>query len=278
MNMRAVWLVALGGLSSASACSNEDPSPPSTTAEDPPPGGVGAVSVYSYGPPKDAVSIAAGFHRNSGAKEVCTSETVGTAGECVVRTCTNVETQGPGALTGPITVTVGPRALTVVPTGPGIYAPPADNTPALFAGGETITFTVAPAGDVPAHGATVVAPTPLVLTKPEPTATIHATRSTDLELAWTGGAAGELLFVTGIEGSDGGVVALTCRFPAAPGGAVLAADVLARLPPTVAPAPTFFWVMSRTEIDAGPWHTAFSALGEVLGPTGSPVSTQLVLE
>lgn len=241
---------------------------------DPPPGGDGAVSVYSYGPPKDSVTIAAGFHRHSGAREVCTSEA---AGECTIRTCTNVETPGPAASTGRISATVEGRVVSIQPTGPGFYSPAANNTPALFHGGESIDIRVEAAGDVPAHGISLVAPAPVVLTTPDPAKPISVDRASDLALAWSNGGPGEILFVTGVQDADGIVTSLTCRFTASAGAAVIPASSLSKLPASGGPTPTFLWVMSRSEIDAGIWHTAFSALSEVLAPSGAPAALQLTL-
>ncbi len=278
MRSSILGILLLSSSLTSAACQGNDATSTSGAgggSGDPPPGGEGAVSVYSYGPPKDALTIAAGFHRYSGARPVCTSEELGA---CTVRTCENVETPGPAATTGAIAVTVGARTVTIKPTGAGTYAPPIDNTPALFQGGETVGFEVQAFGDVPAHGGSVTAPSPVVLTAPDSTKPVTASRAQDFALAWSGGTIGEVLFVTGVQQPDGSVVALTCRLPADAGQASIPASTLAKLPASGGPTPTFLWVMSRTEIDSGDWHTAFSALAEVLSPNGGPATLSLTIE
>ncbi len=238
-------------------------------------GGEAAVSVYSYGPPKDRFTLVASYNHPAG-DEYCTAEVVGT---CIVRECTRSQPQGLAVSAGRITMTVNGREVTITPTSAGEYPAPKNPQPALFQGGETVSFVVEGGGDVPAHSASIVAPTAVVLTAPDPTKPIVIDRTKDLAFAWTGGAAGDVLFVTGVQRSDGSIASLTCMFPAAVGGATLPNTTLARLPSgNGATSLAYFWVMGRTEVDAGPWHTAFSALSEVRDVKGNLIAPELMIQ
>ena len=269
--------LALAGLLAAACGGGDGASSGSTESSSSggPLGGEAAVSVYSYGPPKDRFAMVASYNRVPD-ESFCTAETLG---DCTVRECTRNQPQGLAVAAGRITATVGGREVTITPTAAGAYPPPANNDSPLFQGGETVSFQVEGRGDVPSHSASVVAPAAVVLSAPDPTKPIVIDRANDLLFTWTGGKDGDLLFATGAQLSDGSLVSLTCMFPGAAGTATLPSATLERLPSgNGATSIAYFWVIGRTEIDAGPWHTAFSALAEVLDAKGNGVAPEVTIQ
>jgi hypothetical protein len=261
--------VALGA--SALGCADADATTSGSTGPsyEGVPAGEAAVSIYSYGPPQDRVSLVAGY-RVIETEQICTEEMVG---ECTVYDCARNDPGGALAPTGKITVTVGGRSVSIEPDHTGGYGPTKNAMPALFHGGETVAFDVGESAQVPHHGASLVAPSSVTLSKPTPTSPIFIDRAQDLEFAWTGGTTGELLFAVAVQRVDGSLVSESCRFPVARGSATVPASTLARLPAGEGPETlAFLWVMSRAEVDASPWHPSFSAFVEVLAPSGDPIT------
>jgi hypothetical protein len=236
--------------------------------------GEAAVTVYSFGAPKNGVDISAGYQL-AATESYCTKEI---AGDCTIYECTESDPGGQPVMTGRVSATVDDRSVSIDPISSGVYAEPKNAAPELFHGGETVVFEVEPSVNVPYQTGSVVAPYPVILTSPDPYAPIQIDRTKDLELKWVGGKNGDVTFVAAVQRADGSIVSETCSFPATDGGAIIPAATIGRLPANKGLASmSYLFVISRTEIDAEGWHPAFSAVTEVLNLDGEGITPDIVV-
>jgi hypothetical protein len=175
------------------------------------------------------------------------------------------------------------RPIALQPQPGAQYTSESSSTAALFAGGETLTATIAGAGDIPAHEATLIAPSAVVVSSPDLDEPVTIDRNGPLALAWSGGGAGRVrvvVAVTFLEGSDVKRTAnLTCSFPASAGSGSVPASLLGAMPATT---PTDYGsisvdVTSEVRVVAGDYVTGFYATAMATAPMGGQAATQAFL-
>jgi hypothetical protein len=184
---------------------------------------------------------------------------------------------------GAIELAGGSRAVTLQPQPGGSYTSESSTTSALFAGGETLTATIAGAGDIPAHEVTLTAPSSVALTTPDLDEPITIDRNGPLALAWSGGGAGRVRVAVGVSFLDGSTLvrtaAVSCSFPASAGSGTVPASLLGAMPATT---PTDYGsisvdVTSETSVVAGDYATRFYATAMATAPMGGQAATQAFL-
>jgi hypothetical protein len=215
---------------------------------------------------------------------VCTVEEVG---DCSVSSCeirSGVTIQPTNVSAGRVTISGGQRTIELLPEADASYPTDQSTTMGIFDGGETLTFTVDGAGDVPAHQATLTAPGAVTVTAPDLASPPTIDRATDLALSWSGGSSGELQAAITVAISDGvevtQSVGLVCRFPASSSSASIPAGALGLLPAT-APTTTAtmsLLVVSRTELEAGDYLVGFDAAAAASTTEGAQASSQITLQ
>jgi hypothetical protein len=140
----------------------------------------------------------------------------------------------------------------------------------LFAAGDTLTVS-APGDLVPAFSATVTAPAQPTVTSPPVAGGMQLmwTRSSDLPLTWSGGAAGTLQVA--LIASGQAMVppsGINCTFAASDGTGAIPGAALQLLP--TGPAAVYVTVGSQSVVAAGSWSVTVSASTAPLAPDGSP--------
>jgi hypothetical protein len=132
-------------------------------------------------------------------------------------------------MAGDITVTgfASPLPLDWNETASGYLSTPV--TDWLWETPVNVTVTVTGSADVPAYSMQLTTPTPVTVTAPVLDDTFEISRSTDIEMTWTGGAEGTVQFVvSGTNAPDSYTV--TCNADASGGSLTVEAAALAGLP------------------------------------------------
>jgi len=252
--------------------------------------GYGSVVLYSHaytaaGMPIVASGATAAFVAASDAATFgdCTTTK---EGDCTLLDCTFSGATPPPPQyldAGAIAIAGGSRAIALQPQPGGAYTNESSTTSALFAGGETLTATIAGAGDVPAHEATLTAPSSVALTTPDLDEPITIERNAPLALAWSGGGAGRVRVAVGVSFLDGPTLvrsaSVSCSFPASSGSGSVPASLLGAMPATT---PTDYGsisvdVTSEARVVAGDYVTGFYATAMATAPMGGQAATQAFL-
>jgi hypothetical protein len=142
----------------------------------------------------------------------------------------------------------------------------------LFSGGESVTI-VSSGDEVPAFRASMPAPPQPTLVRPsisDSDAIVNASKSTDLELAWTGGGAG--LVRVSFQSSAG---VFDCDFDARDGLAVVPRDALSRMGRTALMSVT---ALGTTFVAAGDWGISLTLRTDARLPNGHAASAYLALQ
>jgi hypothetical protein len=163
----------------------------------------------------------------------CTQKT---EGACVVLDClgNGDALSGTAGLTsfGKVKVDGGSRAVEMTANG-GRYAPDVEPQRGLFEGGEALTISAPgdPTADTPPFSEKLTAPKPLGLSLPvsTPGDNLDIPATTDLKLAWKGGASSQVT-ATLTGQSTGRTVSATCVYDGAPGSATIPSAVLKSVP------------------------------------------------
>lgn len=175
---------------------------------------------------------------NSGSEASCK---VSTEGACQVTTCTmgtsdagvsDAAAAGPTSESAGIVTLSGGKLASAVKLTPGAqnaYAP-ANGTSAAFAAGDSVKVS-AEGATVPAFEATAVAPGDITVTAPVfASFQTSFSKSKDLALSWTGGAAGNVNVALSTYGAK--LVSVLCTFPANAGAGTVPAAALTDLDPS----------------------------------------------
>lgn len=176
----------------------------------------------------------ASFQSYTGSSFGSGSSTVSVGGCSVTQTLTSSSVVTVAGLDAGTVSLAGPGAnlsLMSIPTVPGFYS--AQLTGPISSGGGTFTFSgtggTTAGASVGAFKTTIVFPIPLLAwTNQSAAATI--TRANGLSVAWTGGASGTIVTITGSSASNGAVGAFTCVAPVGAGQFTVPAYVLSALP------------------------------------------------
>lgn len=245
-------------------------------------GGVGAGSseyvgygaVYGNSYPSGSSFVSASFTLARSA--TCTTEESGDCKyiECATEATTELEYRSAGA----VTITGGLREVTLEPDAADEYAFDNNGMSELFTGGETLTVT-AEGGDVPAFQLEATAPSVVTLSAPELMPLMVVDRSADLDFAWTGGEAGNVVAVVGITRPDR-VTNVICTFEASSGSGTIPASMLSNLDPmeTGDVAAVVATVTSEEQTDAGDWQVSFTLATNALTQGGTVASVPATVE
>ncbi len=201
--------------------------------------------------------------------------TVAPAGDaCTITQCTAGSGGDAGApvavSAGAITITGGTTPVNLTPNGSGYDAVNGKTT--LWNGGEEL-HAVAAGADVPAFDVKLTAPSYVTITAPvfpSQGGSVAIVRSQGLNVAWTGGAAGDVR-VTVYGGSAQQTVTVTCNFPAAGGSGTLSASLLGNLPAGGTTNGITMQVVSETNTVVSNWGVRFFA--ETLAKTSSGIAS-----
>jgi hypothetical protein len=172
----------------------------------------------------------------------CTQEAVGAG--CTAFTCPRGTGNPAGSSAGTITATSNGGTLTTKPGPSGVYED-AELPRALWnAPKAALTFAAAGA-TVPAFGETFCGPTPVMITSPAgvPGAGLTIDRSTDLPVAWTGGAGGDLEILLRDDTSVvGASIQIQCFFTASSGQGTVPKAALAKIGAGAHTVASFLWM------------------------------------
>lgn len=165
-------------------------------------------------------------------------------GSCFVFECNfadgGAEAPAPGAAVSAGAITIGgstpPFSLAYdAPSMKYATTPTVPVDRPIFTAGDTLTFT-ATGGVVPAFSASLVAPTPLMVTAPSLNTALSIERTKDLTFTWTGSSAGELSFnvrtVTTVSGTALASSLVSCQFLASAETGTIPNALLQKLPKT----------------------------------------------
>jgi hypothetical protein len=197
--------------------------------------------------------------------------------ECQVTACTGGGTgpgmTPPGASAGTVTVSGGPKTVTLTTSA---FGPVSESSNTRYwDGGQALTVTAT--GDtVGAFSATLLIPEQILVTHPylPGTGSVPISRSAGLTLDWSGGVHGQAVFVLAAGDATGATSAL-CRYPAAQAHAVLPASVLSMFPAGLAS----FSASTADQHDqrVGNWQVTVSSSFNAVYDTGRTVAGQLQL-
>ena len=155
-------------------------------------------------------------------------------GTCLSEVVAGCEVQDCEDATGAVHVSAGTVTLTT-PLGEAVHTPDVDNaypvTPAIdWEPGDTITLTVAGAGDIPAFEASVPGPGAITsMSAPSADEPTVVTRGEPLAFAWEGADAA-VTAVVSCNVAAGGIQQVRCRFPGGVQASQMPAEALERLP------------------------------------------------
>jgi hypothetical protein len=191
------------------------------------------------------------------------------AGPCLVTTCPAQAPSDAGTVSlvtaGALTVTGGAFGDAGVEIGPDSLGSYLYNTTGpMFAAGDTLTVTGAGA-TVPAFAAqTLVAPGPITLTAPMGDGgTVDISTSNDLTVSWTGGTAGDKVYLDlSAFFTSGASASALCNWDSAAGTGTVPAAALAPLAAGTAQpgrAAAIWYQQSATSFTAGRWAIAVRA-------------------
>ena len=214
-------------------------------------------------------SAQAGFWQLDGAQSPSTC-TITKSGACTLTECPpagdgGVPLQPSRRSAGAITISGGSRTITLTPGTDGVYPTEVDSANALYAGGETLTFTAA--GDaVPAFTDTFLAPAVAQVTSPATpagNAALPISRDSDFSVSWSGGAAGDVTI--GIYPQPTGAT-ITCTFPASAGSGSVPASLLGKL--AAGPASYGGFLRATHHLEVSGWSIDLWAYQSILGTSG----------
>jgi hypothetical protein len=219
-----------------------------------------------------AVGASFSYPSTSTSTATCTSTTVG---DCEVTSCSggSTGTTPPGAAAGTVTVSGGAKTVTLQTSALG---PVSESTNALYwNGGQTLSVS-ATGATVGAFNATLVVPQQIVVIHPylPATGSVAISRSGGLTLDWSGGQAGQAVFVLAA-GSGGSSTSAICRYPASQTHAVLPAQVLMMFPAGLASFSAS--TQDRQEKRVGGWIVNLSSYFNAVYDTDRTVAGQLQL-
>jgi hypothetical protein len=202
----------------------------------------------------------------------CTTTTVG---DCEVTSCSGggTGTTPPGAAAGTVTVSGGSKTVTLQTSALG---PVSESTNALYWNGGQLLSVSATGATVGAFNATLVVPQQIVVTHPylPATGSVAISRTGGLTLDWSGGQAGQAVFVLAA-GSASSSTSAICRYPASQTHAVLPAQVLSMFPAGLASFSAS--TQDRQEKRVGGWIVNLSSYFNAVYDTDRTVAGQLQL-
>jgi hypothetical protein len=201
-----------------------------------------------------------------------------TYGPCLVYECLDqlrgLATQDAGT----ITLESSPSGVRVVtsPDADGLYVE-TENSGGTLAAGETLNVS-ASGGEIGPFEATLDFPTLLVVEQPAPNApgAIPVSRSSPVQLAWTGGARDVFLFANAstAQAASAPSVVLGCTFDSESGTATIPAEALANLESGTVVG---FYTLAKRTVQAGSDSVAIWAGAEALTPNTS-AAVELLLQ
>jgi hypothetical protein len=221
-----------------------------------------------------STSVGATFYDAIPATGTATCNAV-TDAECVVTACSGTSSSGTAteAAAGDVTV-AGAGQTVMLHTALDSHQTVSAQT-LYWTGGETLDITSTGA-TVGAFNDSLVVPSQIQVSAPYlPAGTaVPISRASGLTLNWTGGGAGDAVFILSAVGASGSVSAV-CRYPASQPPKVMPASVLSLFPAGMASFSAS--TQAQHEQRVGAWQVTSLAYFNAVYDTGASVAGQLLL-
>lgn len=181
-----------------------------------------------------------------------------TIGDCVMTSPTCLSPLEESA--GELAIGLPGWNITLDPDGGGSYGA-TESTPAPFNGGELITVSAAGL-NVPAFTASVTAPKQVVITTPAQAAPVMISRSSDFQVAWTGGGDVRVVLFGATTSSTGAI--WSCRLTGGSGS--VPAEILQQF--SSQPGTMTISSIADSELTAGEYAVTLEATYNAVWPGG----------